>query len=294
MLDDSRSLPTPASDASALAGGDADIVVRPVATRAECQACVALQHEVWGPGHADAVPASILQVVAKVGGIVAGAFTPDGELVGFVFGLPALIDGVLTHWSHILGVRESWRNAGVGRLLKEYQRAELARRGIARMYWTFDPLVAKNAHLNLNLLSARVVEYVRDMYGTTASPLHNGLATDRLVVACDTTPEAPRSAPPASRPAMHTPVLTAEPRAGDVTAFIVGDHRPPMLLIEVPVDIQLVTAQGSERAALWHSAVRTHFEWALQHGYTVSGLRRDPVTSRAFYELTLHAPGATK
>jgi predicted GNAT superfamily acetyltransferase len=62
----------------------------------------------------------------------------------------------------------------------------------------------------------------------------------------------------------------------------------------VPVDIQLVTAQGSERAALWHSAVRTHFEWALEHGYVVSGLRRDPVTSRAFYVLTAHAPGTTK
>ncbi|MDQ2767338.1 MAG: hypothetical protein M3Y30_09305 [Gemmatimonadota bacterium] len=291
MLDESRSLPTPSSDASALASGESDIVVRPVATRVECQACVALQHEIWGPGHEDAVPASILQVVAKVGGIVAGAFAPDGELVGFVFGLPAFVDGAVAHWSHILGVRESSRNGGVGRLLKEYQRAELARRGIARMFWTFDPLVAKNAHLNLNLLGARVVEYVRDMYGTTTSPLHNGLATDRLVVACDTAPDAHRPAPSFARQSAHTPVLTAEPRAGDVTALIVGEHHPPSLLLEVPTDIQLVTAQTGDRAALWHSAVRTHFEWALQHGYVVTGLRRDPVTSRAFYVLELHAPG---
>ncbi|HEV7706366.1 MAG TPA: hypothetical protein VGO46_18865 [Gemmatimonadaceae bacterium] len=293
MLDDSRSLPTPRTDASALAGGESDIVVRLVATRAECQACVALQREIWGPGHDDAVPASILQVVAKVGGIVAGAFTADGELVGFVFGLPAFIDGAIAHWSHILGVRESARNAGVGRMLKEYQRAELARRGIPRMYWTFDPLVAKNAHLNLNLLGARVVEYVRDMYGTTRSPLHNGLATDRLVVVCESVIEAPRASTDGTRPAPHTPVLTAEPRSGDVTALIVGEHRPPALLLEVPVDIQLVTAQTSDRAALWHSAVRTHFEWALQQGYVVNGLRRDPVTSRAFYVLELHAPGTS-
>jgi predicted GNAT superfamily acetyltransferase len=294
VLDDSRSIPAPVTHANALAGGEADIAVRPVATRAECQACVALQHEIWGPKHEDAVPASILQVVAKVGGIVAGAFTPDGELVGFVFGLPALIDGTIAHWSHVLGVRESSRNAGVGRLLKEYQRAELARRGIARMYWTFDPLVAKNAHLNLNLLGARVVEYVRDMYGTTTSPLHNGLATDRLVVACDTSPDASRPARDAMPPFARAPVLTAEPRSGDVTALIVGAHRPHTLLLEVPVDIQLVTAQTADGAALWHSAVRTHFEWALQHGYAVTGLRRDPVTSRAFYVLELHAPGSSK
>ena len=161
-----------------------DITVRPDHGRAECQACVALQHEIWGDD--DAAPASVLQVVSHVGGIVAGAFAADDELLGFVFGLPAFMDGTLAHWSHVLGVRESARNAGVGRLLKEYQRRELARRGIDRMYWTYDPLVAKNAHLNLNLLGARVVEYVRDMYGTTASPLHNGLATDRLIVVCDT------------------------------------------------------------------------------------------------------------
>ena len=74
MLDDSRTHPAPAA-ASLVAGGELDIAVRPVATRAECQACVALQYEIWGPRYDDAVPASILQVVAKVGGLVAGAFT---------------------------------------------------------------------------------------------------------------------------------------------------------------------------------------------------------------------------
>jgi predicted GNAT superfamily acetyltransferase len=88
-------------------------------------------------------------------------------------------------------------------------------------------------------------------------------------------------------------VLTAEPRSADITALIVGEHRPAALLLEVPVDIQLVTAQTPERAALWHAAVRTHFEWALQHGYVVTGLRRDPVTSRAFYVLELHEPGSS-
>jgi len=113
----------------------------------------------------------------------------------------------VVHWSHALGVRESARNLGIGRQLKDYQRAELARLGIRSMYWTFDPLIAKNAHFNLNRLGARVVEYVPDMYGTTKSPLHHGLATDRFVVVCSTTPTVtlmrrlrPRSERRTSRP----------------------------------------------------------------------------------------------
>lgn len=276
--------PTPHADTTALADGNADLTIRLIIARAECQACVALQSEIWGKE--DAVPASVLQVASHVGGIVAGAFAADGELVGFVFGLPALIDGAVGHWSHVLGVRDSARNAGVGRSLKEYQRAELARRGVDRMYWTYDPLVAKNAHLNLNLLGARVVEYVRDMYGTTNSPLHNGLATDRLVVVCDTTRPARRRAQTDTSVLARCPVLTPEPRAGDTVASMDNGARPHTLLIEIPADIQLLAAQAAARAARWHAATRTHFEWALASGYAVAALHRDPVTSRAFYVLT--------
>ncbi|HMA01785.1 MAG: hypothetical protein ACM34L_02185 [Gemmatimonas sp.] len=276
--------PTPHADTTALADGNADLTIRLIIARAECQACVALQSEIWGKE--DAVPASVLQVASHVGGIVAGAFAADGELVGFVFGLPALIDGAVGHWSHVLGVRDSARNAGVGRSLKEYQRAELARRGVDRMYWTYDPLVAKNAHLNLNLLGARVVEYVRDMYGTTNSPLHNGLATDRLVVVCDTTRHARRRAQSDTSVLARCPVLTPEPRAGDTVASMENGARPHTLLIEIPADIQLLAAQAAARAARWHAATRTHFEWALANGYAVAALHRDPVTSRAFYVLT--------
>ncbi|HSU95100.1 MAG TPA: hypothetical protein VLI43_15435 [Gemmatimonadaceae bacterium] len=293
MLDDSRTRSTaPATriDAGALADEPTDITVRPISARAECQACVVLQHEIWGDD--DAAPASVLQVVAHVGGIVAGAFAADGELLGFVFGLPALMHGTVAHWSHVLGVRESARNAGVGRMLKEYQRAELARRGIARMYWTYDPLVAKNAHLNLNLLGARVVEYVRDMYGTTASPLHNGLATDRLIVVCDTGPRPSPRAEPVSRALERCPVLTAEPRPGDVPASMDDGARLHTLLLEIPADFQLLAAQASDRAERWHAATRAHFEWALLNGYTVSGLHRDPVTTRAFYVLEHRPQGA--
>ncbi|HEV2039984.1 MAG TPA: hypothetical protein VGT81_08050, partial [Casimicrobiaceae bacterium] len=181
--------------------------IRPLASHEEYDSCVALQREVWGSEYDEAVPASLLQVVPYVGGLVLGAFSGDRELLGFVFGLTGVKNEEIVHWSHALGVREGARNLGIGRLLKDYQRAELARLGIRSMYWTFDPLIAKNAHFNLNRLGARVVEYVPDMYGTTKSPLHHGLATDRFVVVCSTTPPAanPRRSAPDRSP--NTPIL---------------------------------------------------------------------------------------
>lgn len=275
----------------ALAHAGSGIVVRALDTLDELRACVALQHEVWGKEYDDAVPASLLHVVTQIGGIVAGAFSPDDELIGFVFGISGIKNGEIVHWSHELGVRTSARDAGVGRMLKQFQRTELARLGISTMFWTFDPLMAKNAHLNLNRLGARVVEYVENMYGTTGSPLHHGLATDRLVVSWSTTADAASAAPVARAridDVAPLPILSAEPRAGDVWGEIGanGKARAPILLLEVPTDIQR-TAPASRAA--WQSSLRACFERALHSGYAVTGLHRDAVASRSFYVLELPA-----
>lgn len=265
----------------------AEVTVRALDSFAEYQACVALQTEIWGPGQGETVPVSLLRAAAHVGGIVAGAFTPAGELVGFVFGITGLRHGTVVHWSHALGVLEAARNAGIGRRLKEYQRAELARRGIGTMCWTFDPLVAKNAHLNLNRLGARVVEYVRDMYGTTSSPLHHGLATDRLLVEWPTSGEARRRESHAARAAAtgRAPLLSRAPRIGDVSFSTDSAERPPVLWIEVPEDIQATAARDPAAAAAWQAATRRHFEWTLGHDYVVTALHRDTAHGRAFYVL---------
>jgi chorismate synthase len=255
------------------------IEVRPVASLAEYHACADLQVEVWGDAF-DTVPASMLQVATYVGGLCIGAFTPDGELCGFVFGLAGEIDGRRTHWSHLLGVKESVRNLGVGRLLKEYQRQVLASRGIPEMCWTFDPLIAKNAHLNLNVLGASVLRYVPDMYGTTDSPLHHGLATDRLVVSCPTMAPEPRTEATAFAAA---PVMTPVPQPGD--ELFQRDGKPAALRIEVPSDFPQLLRQSPATAVAWHGSLRSHFQWALDAGYAVAGLQRDPLTARTFYAL---------
>ena len=269
--------PTPLLDAE-----PAEVSIRPVSSPAEFRACVDLQAEVWGPGYTDSVPASLLQVATYVGGIVLGAFTGADELVGFLFGLTGIDGGEIVHWSHLLGVRDSARNMGVGRLLKEAQRSELARRGVQRMSWTFDPLVAKNAYLNLNRLGAHVVEYVPNMYGTTTSPLHYGIATDRLVVSVDTRASAPRRDafdPAAIRPAVLTPAM----QDGDVEPDLASP--PPALWIEIPSDIRQVIERAPATAVAWRESVREHFLWALARGYKVTGVQLEPVMSRSFYLL---------
>src|SRR5439155_18272081 len=149
-------------------------------------ACVALQRETWGETFSDVVPASILKVSQRIGGVEAGAFDDGGNLLGFVYGLTGVERGRIVHWSDMLAVRREARNLGLGRRLKEHQRQVVRDLGGVVIYWTFDPLISRNAHLNFNRLGVRLAEYVEDMYGTTDSVLHGGMPTDRLVVAWPT------------------------------------------------------------------------------------------------------------
>jgi predicted GNAT superfamily acetyltransferase len=273
----------PTSDAAP--AGPAAVRVRPLVTVEDGRACVELQRHVWGWDQADVVPATLLHVVDYVGGLAAGAFDQHGTLLGFVFGISGVRNGQLAHWSHMLGVRETARNMGVGRMLKEYQRTTLAALGITKIYWSFDPLMAKNAYFNLNRLGATVVDYVPDMYGTTDSPLHYGLATDRLVVCLDNSRHAsiPRSLSAEER----LPILTAFPRLSDVT-MSVGDRSPEAALIEIPADVLEVMNRSPATAHTWRLSVRDHFLWALARGYTIRGMQVDG--ERFFYRVSRTSP----
>jgi len=158
------------------------IVLRTLTTNAEYDEAVALQDEIWGAGFTDRVPASILRVAQKVGGVTAGAFDAQDRMLGFVFGLTGLRDGRPVHWSDMLAVREDARGKQLGEKLKTYQRDLVHAVGVETMFWTFDPLVARNAHFNLNRLGARIAEYIPNFYGSnTGSILHGALPTDRFV-----------------------------------------------------------------------------------------------------------------
>ena len=147
---------------------------------AEFQACVDLQKEVWAFSDADLIPVRLFVVASKIGGQVIGAFA-GGDLVGFTLSIPGARQGHTYLHSHMLAVREKYRNAGLGRRLKLAQRQDALARGFELMEWTFDPLEIKNAYLNIERLGAIVRRYSVNQYGISSSPLQGGLPTDRCV-----------------------------------------------------------------------------------------------------------------
>jgi len=157
-----------------------EVVVRICEGLEEYRACVALQKEIWVEADLEIVPDTVFVVAEHSGGQILGAF--DGQrLVGFTLAMPGLRNGSAYLHSHMTGVHADYRDCGVGRMLKLFQREEALSRDIHLVEWTFDPLEKRNALLNLNRLGAIARRYVPNMYGITSSPLHHGLATDRLV-----------------------------------------------------------------------------------------------------------------
>jgi predicted GNAT superfamily acetyltransferase len=166
------------------------ILIRPCEDFEELSACVQLQVEVWGYGDRDVVPRRVFIVSKKIGGQVMGAFdtslpgaSPEGDpenLVGFAMALPGITQGKPYLHSHMLAVNPEYRNRGIGRRLKLFQRDEALGRGIRRMEWTFDPLEIKNSFLNVAKLGAIVRRYAPNFYGVSSSRLHGQVPTDRL------------------------------------------------------------------------------------------------------------------
>lgn len=268
-----------------------EITVRHLSTHAEYAACVELQRETWGRNFNDAVPPPILLVSQKLGGVAAGAFDARRRLLGFVFGITGIEDGQLVHWSDMLAVRPEARDRGVGRRLKEFQRSAVASVGGRLIYWTFDPLVARNAHLNFNVFGVRAVEYSRDMYGEdTGSDLHRGIGTDRLVVAW---PVDDRELATRKREA-----AAARTAAAFRDARILGDAErgepatratrgpEPHLRIAVPRDVSIIQSTDVARAARWRASTRAAFERAFAADFAIEGFTSDRDADRGYYLLT--------
>jgi predicted GNAT superfamily acetyltransferase len=156
------------------------ITIRKCAGVEEFRACVTLQKEVWNFEDVDLVPLRMFVVSHKIGGQIIGAYDA-GELVGFAFSIPGTRGGFPYLHSHMLAVRESYRNRSLGRRLKLAQRDDALKKGFALIEWTFDPLEIKNAHLNLVRLGAIARRYSVNHYGFSSSPLQGGLPTDRLI-----------------------------------------------------------------------------------------------------------------
>jgi predicted GNAT superfamily acetyltransferase len=235
----------------------------------ELKACVRLQIETWGYDASDVLPRKAFVLAQKIGGQVIGAFDTEiaggsakggqESLVGFALSLPGMKTGrgeprAYLH-SHMLAVREGYRNRGLGTQLKLEQRREALGRGIRHMEWTFDPLEIGNAFLNLHKLGAITRRYEVNFYGASSSRLQGGLPTDRLVAEWELDSSRVEAA------------LDGQPAAAQVI-----EER-----IQVPASIYHWKASDAERerALAVQLENRGKFQQAFSKGLAVIGFTRD-------------------
>ena len=256
------------------------MLIRALTTVAECRGVVELERAVWGYTDAeDVVSLPILIVSVKRGGILLGAFEPDGIMTGFVYSLPALKEGRATQWSHMLGVMPAARHAGVGVALKLAQRERAMHMDIDLIEWTFDPLQALNAHLNFGRLGVVVEEYEENLYGESSSPLHRGAPTDRFVAQWRLgEPHVLRRIAAIGQPVVRDSSVASAPlinpsRSSGSGSLEPGDARldchERRLLVEIPLGFDDMLARDPELALAWRMATRRIFQSYLPRGYRV-------------------------
>ncbi len=285
------------------------ITIRSPETYDELHAFEDVQRAAWDMAERDLVPAHLLVTFQRYGGITLGAF--DGaQMVGFVFGYLGQVDAAdpraawmdtpVMHCSEMMGILPAYRGRGIAHRLKLAQRDVALAQGHRLALWTFDPLVSRNAHLNIARLGGVCRRYIRNAYGELTG-INAGLATDRLelewwiagervarqvgevgapqtwrfdeaLIANPTTPRADGLRAPAASPAE---VVDAVGSAG------------PQVLVEVPGDVSAVKAADMKLAQAWQACVRAGLEAAFQAGYMVSGFASEGegVARRSTYVL---------
>lgn len=260
------------------------VEVRAALSHAELLEVMHIQKETWGDD--DVVPVTQLRAVAHAGGQLAAAFLA-GRMVGFAYGFVAFphgrgMSGTGLH-SHMVAVRKEAQGLGIGRLLKHHQREWALAKGLRWISWTFDPLQAGNARLNLEHLGAVAFDYLKDFYGVMEGPLGGGQSSDRLVAVWQLASELG-----AARQLVDGNVATQEP-PGDADGFwtvkpcsAALDAKPhsvawpvgaPLLRVAIPTDTTWLLHERPELARLWRRIVGDVMSEALASGYVATGFR---------------------
>jgi predicted GNAT superfamily acetyltransferase len=228
------------------------IEIRALSNRCEFEEAVLLQKQIWGFEDIELLPVRLFVVANKIGGQSFGAY--DGaRMIGFCLAIPGLKSGGRHYLhSHMLGVLADYGNLGIGRRLKLAQREDAIARGIELIEWTFDPLEIKNAYFNMERLGAIVRRYVENQYGTTTSPLHGGLPTDRCIAEW---------------------WLSSE-RAKAVVGGQAAPRGPIEGRIEVPADIAEIRHNDPRRAREIQRFIREKFLRLFDRGLAVVGFEK--------------------
>ncbi len=264
------------------------IRIAPLTTIDEYAQCEQLQQQIWESDAIDVVPRHLLLTFQRHGGLVLGAFDPEGHMIGFAFGflgqrapdntLTSETLGAWQHCSHELGVAPQWRGQGVGYELKLAQRDWVMRQGIGLITWTYDPLEIGNASLNLGKLGAICRCYLRDLYGAMADGLNAHLPSDRMEVAWRVASPrvARRVAEGWQRPNLEaltaSGAFLANPGRVDGQRVVrpteVRESDAGRILVEVPANFQAVKRASLDLALEWRLNSRTAFEKYFAVGYS--------------------------
>jgi predicted GNAT superfamily acetyltransferase len=265
-----------------------------------------LQRQVWQEGETDIVPAHLMNSAVHNGGLLLGAYVED-KLAGFVFGFTGFYttpDGPrLKHYSSMLGVRLEFRDQGMGFALKRAQWQMVRHQGIDRITWTYDPLLSRNAWLNITRLGAVCSTYLRDFYGKMHDALNQGLPTDRFDV--DWWVHSHRVNRRLSRRRRADLSLVhflsggaqiVNPAEMDLSQLPHPIEDPPMqagkdltfLLVEIPADFQALKAADLKLALEWRLHTRSIFEALFNAGYLVTDFVNSTNPPNRSYYVLVH------
>ena len=259
-------------DASAAAAA-AGVVIRTVATTAEARELSSLLAEIWPlPGGASPVEPNFAWALAHSGNYVSLARAADdsralGACVSF-FGPP----GQRHAHSHMAGVVAGSAGGGIGVALKLHQRAWSLERDVRDIGWTFDPLISRNAHFNVNRLGAVVTEYLPDFYGQMSDARNGGQSSDRLLVSWQLDRGGVRAEPAGEHPGLVRVVDGAPSLAPGAAALAEAGSAASVL---VPDDFEALRDEDPAGAARWRAVVGEALTMTLGGGrWRVTGFQR--------------------
>jgi len=303
----------------------------------QLEAVIGLQRQVWTGSDLEVVPTHIMLATVHNGGILIGAYDMGEEaessakeqsvlihdageqfaedqhqLVGFVFGFPAIYNTPsgpkFKHHSHMLGVRPEFENLGVGFMLKRAQWQMVRHQDLDCITWTYDPLLSRNAYLNIARLGAVCNTYFPDYYGEMQDDLNAGISTDRFQV--DWWLNSKRVSRRLSKkprlkldlahflaanirilnPSLLTENNLPGPYEGEIEIASLDESDEkgePILLVEIPSDFTRLKLEDSGLARAWRTHSRDIFQILFANGYLVTDFVYLPGSyPRSFYVLS--------
>lgn len=252
------------------------IEVREINSHNEFTLAEDIQISAWGMSERMVTPKEIMLAIQHNGGLVLGAF--DGnKMVGVSIAFLGMRDGKLFMYSHQTGVSKEYQDRGVGYMLKQKQREICLERGIDLIAWTFDPLIARNAYLNLNKLGGIARNYLTNYYGTMNDSINFGWQTDRVI--CEWYIEEK----------MHKMIRyhAITDTSGALEAIVksgewpyikcidwVIDKNASKVLIDIPYDITEIKRKDMSEAIRWREGIRDVFQRYFENGLVAVSLLR--------------------